>query len=882
MNKRRFLTTTLSLMFIAAMLFGTSGSILAQPLNAPASPVDESKVPHYFGPYPNWANSPFTLPDATVTINGDGAGAKAVASVGANGAVTGITITDPGSGYTSATVDITSASGTGATADAVVNTSGAVTAVNVDVGGNGYTAPTVSFSGGGGQGTLMQVGNDLIDRAYATDFPGPVPAPVLVVVPTALPVGILTDILTLNQALPGSSPVPSAGQIFNAYVLRPVATDQYDVVFDSGTLTVPALADPAVSEQAAFPVGPVAVQAGDVLAFYGAGIPVDTGAGADILSYPAPTAPAAGSTITLNSAEYPVYPQARTYSFAANVIDTSAVPPLVDATATVYGGVDAVTLNLNGAGSGYTFPTVDFDMPDAPDGVQAKAHAEFDADGSITGVVGAITAVVVDNPGSGYSAPPNVVIRDGTLFDPILNGGSGASATATLSITSIVVDTFGSGYSSAPTVTINDPTGVGASATAVVNAGAITGITVTAPGSNYVTQGGIKKFQDGLPVLCIPAAGQTFADCTDNNLGQHLPIAVPDTTTFSVANGFALDADYYVIALVQHREQMNSSLPPVVTDALGNRSGGTLLREYVQLETSANMSISKRVPLMNDMLDGTSVPALMPDGVTQAVAVDDPHFLGPVIVADEGQAGPDRLLQPAADRSGRRPVPADRLHDHGLGHGPHGHDAAGGRRWYGHGRGAQPGMQRHIPEERTTASRTTAPPCTCTAASRPGSATAPRTSGSPRLEKTHPGRRASAWRPCPTCRCSRGHLGVPNCSDPADGCMDFYYTNQQSARFMFYHDHAWGITRLNVYAGEAAGYLITDETDAEADGCREAPWPTLGWVSRWSSRTALSCPAQSRWPHRTRPGITAAGVVKATCGTTTSTCRPRTPATRAA
>ncbi len=30
---------------------------------------------------------------------------------------------------------------------------------------------------------------------------------------------------------------------------------------------------------------------------------------------------------------------------------------------------------------------------------------------------------------------------------------------------------------------------------------------------------------------------------------------------------------------------------------------------------------------------------------------------------------------------------------------------------------------------------------------------------------------------------------------------------------MFYHDHAWGITRLNVYAGEAAGYLITDNTE---------------------------------------------------------------------
>ena len=30
---------------------------------------------------------------------------------------------------------------------------------------------------------------------------------------------------------------------------------------------------------------------------------------------------------------------------------------------------------------------------------------------------------------------------------------------------------------------------------------------------------------------------------------------------------------------------------------------------------------------------------------------------------------------------------------------------------------------------------------------------------------------------------------------------------------MFYHDHSWGITRLNVYAGEAAGYVIRDETE---------------------------------------------------------------------
>lgn len=61
---------------------------------------------------------------------------------------------------------------------------------------------------------------------------------------------------------------------------------------------------------------------------------------------------------------------------------------------------------------------------------------------------------------------------------------------------------------------------------------------------------------------------------------------------------------------------------------------------------------------------------------------------------------------------------------------------------------------------------------------------------------------------------------VPDMPDPGPGSMTFFYTNQQSARMMFYHDHAYGITRLNVYAGEAAGYLIADETEDQlvADG----------------------------------------------------------------
>jgi hypothetical protein len=56
-------------------------------------------------------------------------------------------------------------------------------------------------------------------------------------------------------------------------------------------------------------------------------------------------------------------------------------------------------------------------------------------------------------------------------------------------------------------------------------------------------------------------------------------------------------------------------------------------------------------------------------------------------------------------------------------------------------------------------------------------------------------------------------VNVPDMPDPGPGSLTFFYTNEQSARLMFYHDHAYGITRLDVYAGEAAGYLVSDPVE---------------------------------------------------------------------
>src|SRR5664279_2347268 len=85
----------------AATVSKVSGSMAAA---AALSPTDPTKVPHYFGPYPNWANSPQVLSDAVVTLsNGGGKGAEAKATVDPKtGAISAVTVTSPGSGYTSA------------------------------------------------------------------------------------------------------------------------------------------------------------------------------------------------------------------------------------------------------------------------------------------------------------------------------------------------------------------------------------------------------------------------------------------------------------------------------------------------------------------------------------------------------------------------------------------------------------------------------------------------------------------------------------------------------------------------------------------------------------------------------------------------------------
>ena len=106
-----------------------------QALITQAVVADPGGVPHYFGPYANWANSPMPRgPVASITVDSGGAGytapnvtivdvyetgtgATANATV-AGGVITGITVTSGGAGYSAPRVVITDPTGTGAAATA--------------------------------------------------------------------------------------------------------------------------------------------------------------------------------------------------------------------------------------------------------------------------------------------------------------------------------------------------------------------------------------------------------------------------------------------------------------------------------------------------------------------------------------------------------------------------------------------------------------------------------------------------------------------------------------------------------------------------------------------------------------------------------------------
>jgi FtsP/CotA-like multicopper oxidase with cupredoxin domain len=414
----------------------------------------------------------------------------------------------------------------------------------------------------------------------------------------------------------------------------------------------------------------------------------------------------------------------------------------------------------------------------------------------ITGAfaTGAFAGLGQQNPPPGPNQVPDyfgIVPNFANSPEPVLavvSGGSGTGAAATTydytnwattpGITDVqggkdyvvgdVLTITGGAVGATCTVTVNNvstdpakPEILGAIIPNVDGTGAVTGSGVTidtACNKGFTTPiagTGIRKFRDALPGIpgvssyINSTSGEYNADGT-NLLGQSLPVATPDTTTFP-------GSDYYEIEETEYTKQLHSDLP------------ATHLRGYRQLNNGTDASGSNTV-----------VP---PTGN---------QYLGPIIVAQKGRAVRIKLVNHlSTGDAGKLPVPVDTtymgvdtaaatenrtaLHLHG-----------GNTPWISDG--------------------------------------TPRQTVKPKGETTGGGsNKGESVRDVPDmwfdangdliASCAGKLACATGSNNPGDGSLTYYFTNQQSARLMFYHDHAEGITRLNVYTGIAAGYVLQDPTE---------------------------------------------------------------------
>ncbi len=308
--------------------------------------------------------------------------------------------------------------------------------------------------------------------------------------------------------------------------------------------------------------------------------------------------------------------------------------------------------------------------------------------------------------------------------------------------------------------------------------------TVNADGS---VTGGLRKFVDSL------------AGLSANNLGQYIPIAQAMGT--ATPAGVPRDGDYYEIAVVDYTEKMHSDLP-----------GVTHLRGYVQIEPPGGPQ-----PTGSD-----HVPLTYPNGspITfsgqPVFAYKQPHYLGPLILATKNKPTRVKFYNLiATGAAGKLLLPVDPTI---MGAGKFDID------WDPNdpNHPLLPGGQ-HLtgtfPQNRATLHLH-------------GGNTPWVSDGTPHQWVVPQGETsAGAYTKGVSTR------DVPDmpAALPNGGAMTFFWSNEQSGRLMFYHDHVHGLTRLNVYAGEAAGYLLVDPIEEDALAAQGYPGtigaaPDLGHI----------------------------------------------------
>ena len=275
----------------------------------------------------------------------------------------------------------------------------------------------------------------------------------------------------------------------------------------------------------------------------------------------------------------------------------------------------------------------------------------------------------------------------------------------------------------------------------------------TTVGSGTLGQvvGGIHKFADDLPRLCVNSSTAT------TTLGQCIPVATPDVTTYP-------GADFYAIELTEYERKLHSDLP------------ATPLRGY--------------------RMDPTGTQPQTYSGAQQ--------YLGPAIVAQRNK--PVRVLFRNSLQTDV-PLPVDETYAGSViyNKADNSNNIVASKRRAAihlHG-GIPPWISDGTPHQWITpASESVKTPVAGTAAVGYNKGFS---------FQNVPDMVGASGATC---------IGLPNgcIANPSlsDGLATLYWTNEQSERLLWFHDHAYGLTRLNVYAGEAAPYMLVDKLE-EAD-----------------------------------------------------------------
>ena len=386
----------------------------------------------------------------TVTIAappGSGTQATATAILSAAGRVTGFTITDPGSGYLPALINIT-----------VTNP------------GTGYTSPpTVTFSDPEGDVSIQTV-------------TGP------------------NRTLTINDA-----------KTFNAYGTIQVKNLVLEALNDPNTFSVGEYVFNANIGLTNNPTAIAAMAGLYNIQFLGSINVFGGGATPDSFSNSGQILLGNNSTDTFAFNSAVIFGQNTTVAGIATVIGNSTIQGnltpgqvfgtgLPSASAILVSSAGAIaTVSAGGrvtalvpvvTGYGYAVaPTVTIAPPSSPGGITATATAVL---GSGT-TAGQVVRYIITNSGTGYTSAPTVTI---------------AAPSGTGQLSAILPINFGSGYTVAPAVIVSGGGGTGASATAIlgtgIRAGQVVDYVITNPGAGYTSAPTISFSSVGILTFTSP------------------------------------------------------------------------------------------------------------------------------------------------------------------------------------------------------------------------------------------------------------------------------------------------------------------------------------------------------------------------------------------